>query len=217
MSNPRGDVMNRNDRIGMRVLYLFAAAALLAGWAAPALPDGTGTIKGTVDTPWVKRYEGLVYIDKVEGKTFPPPKEKVFMGQKNLVFKPHVLPVLKGTTVDFTNDDTTVHNVFAPPGAAKQFNLGTYGVGVTKTETFDALGEIPLLCNVHAEMAGFILVLQNPYFALTDKAGNFEIKGVPPGTYKVKVWHEKLKEASLSVTVEAGKAASVKFTGLTKR
>lgn len=206
-----------NHRMGKKILPLFAAAAILTGFSASALADMTGTIKGVVKTPWVKRYEGLVYIDKVEGKTFPPQKEKVFMGQKNLVFKPHVLPILKGTTVDFTNDDTTVHNVFAPPGSAKQFNLGTYGVGVTKTVTFDALGEVPLLCNVHAEMAGFIIVLQNPYYAVTDKAGNFEIKGVPPGTYTLKFWHEKLKETSQSVTVAAGKTVSVEITGMKNR
>jgi len=139
------------------------------------------------------------------------------MSQKNLVFKPHILPVLLGTTVDFTNDDTVVHNVFAPPGSAKQFNLGTYGVGVTKKVTFDAPGEVPLLCNVHAEMLAYILVLQNPYYDLTDKAGNFEIRGVPPGTYKLKVWHEKLQGADQQVTVEAGKTAAVEFGGLKKR
>ncbi len=179
--------------------------------------DGTGTIKGVVKTPWVKRYQALVFIDNVEGE-FQPPKEPVFMGQKNLVFKPHILPVVKGTTVDFTNDDNVVHNVFAPPGSAKLFNLGTYGMGVTKTETFNEPGEIPLLCNVHAEMAAFIIVLQNPYFALTtDKTGNFEIKDVPPGTYQIKVWHQKLKEVSQDVVVEVGKTASVEFTGLKKR
>ncbi|GAB4364836.1 MAG: hypothetical protein Kow00128_06860 [Deltaproteobacteria bacterium] len=196
---------------------MVVTAAFLAGFAASARADATGTIRGVVKTPWVKRYEALVYVDRVEGKTFPPPKDAVFMSQKNLVFKPHILPVLKGTTVDFTNDDTVVHNVFAPPGAAKQFNLGTYGVGVTKKVTFDALGEVPLLCNVHAEMLAYILVLQNPFYGLTDKGGRFEIQGVPPGTYKVKVWHEKLKEAELEVTVEAGKTATVEFAGLKKR
>lgn len=209
--------MNTINWIGQKRWALFLAAALLAGFAAPALPDATGTIKGVVKNPWVKRYEALVHVDRVEGKTFPPPKEAAFMSQKNLVFKPRILPVLKGTTVDFTNDDTVVHNVFAPPGSAKEFNLGTYGVGVTKTATFDALGEVPLLCNVHAEMLAYVLVLQNPYFALTDKAGNFEIKGVPPGTYKLKVWHEKLQGAEQNVTVEAGKSTSVEFAGLKKR
>jgi len=209
--------MKKHDPIGKGLLILVAAGLLLSGWTVSALPDSAGTIKGVVKTPWVKRYEGLVYIDKVEGRTFPPLKGKVFMSQKNLVFKPRLLPILKGTTVDFTNDDTTVHNVFAPPGAAKQFNLGTYGVGVTKTETFDTLGEVPLLCSVHAEMAGFILVLQNPYYAVTDKAGNFEIKGVPPGTYKLKFWHEKLKEISQDVKVEAGKTVTVAFAGMKNR
>jgi len=203
--------------IGKAGLVLIVAAALLPGIAVPVRADATGTIKGVVKTPWVKRYEALVYIDRVEGKTFPPPKEAVFMSQKNLVFKPHILPVLLGTTVDFTNDDTVVHNVFAPPGSAKQFNLGTYGVGVTKKVTFDKPGEVPLLCNVHAEMLAYILVLQNPYYDLTDKAGNFEIRGVPPGTYKLKVWHEKLQGADQQVTVEAGKTAAVEFGGLKKR
>jgi plastocyanin len=157
-----------------------------------------------------------VYLDQVPG-SFAPNKEKVFMSQKNLLFKPHVLPILKGTTVDFTNDDNTVHNVFAPPGSAKQFNLGTYGVGVTKVMTFDTLGEVPLLCYVHAEMAGFIVVLQNPFFALTDKDGNFEIRGVPAGTYKLKVWHEKLKEAVQDVKVEADKTVSVEIAGFKNR
>jgi plastocyanin len=176
-----------------------------------ALAGEGGTIKGVVKTPWVKRYQALVYIDKVEGKEFSPPKENSFMSQRGLVFRPHILPVLKGTTVDFTNDDNVVHNVFAPPGSAKRFNLGTYGVGVTKTVTFDKLGEVTLLCNVHSEMAGYVIVLQNPYFSLTDKKGNFKIKDVPPGTYRLKVWHEKLKETSQEVVVEAGKTISVEF------
>jgi plastocyanin len=209
--------MNTIDRIGRKGLVCFLAAVLLAGFAAPALPDATGTIKGVVKTPWVKRYEAVVYADRVEGKEFPPPAKPVVISQKNLVFKPRILPVVKGTTVDFTNDDTVVHNVFAPPGAAQQFNLGTYGVMVTKKVTFTNLGEVPLLCNVHAEMIAYVLVLQNPYFDLTDKAGNFEIRDVPPGTYTVKVWHEKLKEKSQKVTVEAGKAATVEFAGLKKR
>jgi plastocyanin len=178
--------------------------------------DQGGTIKGVVDSPWVRRYKALVYIDHVNGD-FPPPKENPHMSQKGMVFQPHILPVLKGATVDFTNDDTVAHNVFAPPGSATAFNLGMYGTGVQKTETFNNLGEVDLLCSVHPEMSAFVIVLQNPYFALTDNEGNFEIGDVPPGTYQLKVWHEKLKEASLQVTVEAGKTATVEFKGLTRR
>lgn len=193
------------------VFALFAAYTLEAG----AQQSG-GVIKGAVKSPWVARYEALVYVDRVEGQ-FPPPKDKPFMSQKGLVFLPHVLGVVQGTTVDFTNDDNVAHNVSSPPGSATVFNLGLYGAGVTKTQTFDNLGEVPLLCSVHPEMAAFVIVLQNPYFAVTDKAGNFEIKNVPPGTYQLKVWNEKLQGASQSVVVEPGKTAGVEFKDLKKR
>lgn len=176
-----------------------------------AMAGAGGTITGVVKTPWVKRYAALVYLDKIEGKEFASSKKNPFVSQKSLIFSPHILPVVKGTTVDFTNDDSVVHNVFAPPGSVKRFNLGTYGAGVTKTITFDKLGEITLLCNVHSEMVGYVIVLQNPYFALTDRKGNFEMKDVPPGTYTFKVWHEKLKEVSQEIVVEAGKTVTVEF------
>ena len=175
-----------------------------------------GTIKGVVNSPWVSRYKALVYIDHVNGE-FPPPKDPLHMSQKGLVFLPHLLPLVKGTTVDFTNDDTVAHNVFSPPGSATRFNLGIYGPGVKKSQIFNNLGEVDLLCSVHPDMSAFIIVLQNPYFALTDNKGNFEIKDVPPGTYQLKIWHEKLKGAPQQVTVVSGKTATVEFNNLTRK
>lgn len=198
------------------VVFAFLAAGVCLTPQDAAAQQSGGVIKGAVKSPWVSRYEALVYVDQVPG-TFPPPKEKPFVSQKGLVFLPHVLGVLRGSTVDFTNDDNVAHNVSSPPGSATVFNLGLYGAGVTKTVTFDNLGEVPLLCSVHPEMAAFVIVLQNPYFAVTDKAGNFEIKNVPPGNYQLKVWNEKLQPASLSVAVEAGKTVTVEFKDLKKR
>jgi plastocyanin len=175
-----------------------------------------GTIKGTVNSPYVSRFPALVYIDHVNG-SFPPPKVNPHMSQKGLVFRPHILPVLKGSTVDFTNDDTVRHNVFSPPGSATAFNLGIYGPGVERSQKFDHLGEVPLLCSVHPDMSAFVIVLQNPYYALTDSAGAFEIKNVPAGKYQLKVWDEKVKGAPQQVTVEAEKTTSVEFKGLTRR
>jgi plastocyanin len=205
---------SKNRWISLAIALVFVAAVFLT--TIPIQAQETkghqpgGTIKGVVNTPWVKRYPALVYIDQVKGE-FPPPKKNPFMGQKGMVFTPHILPILKGSTVDFTNDDSVAHNVFSPPGAATRFNLGLYGTGVKKTVTFNNLGEVPLLCNVHPEMLGYIIVLQNPYFALTDNAGKYEIKDVPPGTFKLKVWHEKLKETSKEVTVQEGKTVTVDF------
>jgi plastocyanin len=197
-------------------IFIFCALAVtLYSMQFPAYAQG-GIIEGVVDSPYVKRYQALVYIDQMKGD-FPPPKQDAIMSQKNMVFAPHVLPVVKGTTVDFYNYDTVAHNVFSPPGAAVRFNLGLYGAGVKKTQTFDTLGEVPLLCNVHPEMLGYVIVLQNPYFAITDEGGKFQIKNVPPGTYQIKVWNEKVEGDPQQVVVTDGKPTAVEFKGLKKR
>jgi plastocyanin len=213
--------MNRMAKIFSIFILCISIMAVfsmgLPAYAQQAKPNEQGgAIEGVVDSPYVKRYQALVYIGQMKGD-FPPPKQDLAMSQKNMVFAPHILPVLKGTTVDFTNDDTVAHNVFAPPGAAAQFNLGLYGPGVKKTVTFDTLGEVPLLCNVHPEMLGYVIVLQNPYFSLTDSDGKFQIKNVPPGTYQLKVWNEKIEGAPQQVVVTAGKTTAVEFKGLKKR
>ena len=196
-------------------LFIFSLSIAAQAPQAKAGQQG-GIIKGTVDSPYVSRFPALVYIDHVNG-SFPPPNKNPHMSQKGLVFRPHILPVLKDSTVDFTNDDTVRHNVFSPPGSVTPFNLGIYGPGVERSQQFNHLGEVPLLCSVHPDMSAFVIVLQNPYYALTDHEGNYEIKDVPPGTYQLKVWHEKLNEASQQVTVEAGKTTTADFKRLTRR
>ena len=161
-----------------------------------------GELKGTVKALGVKDSgDAVVYVDTIPGKTFPAPGTHALMDQKNLVFIPHVLPVLVGTTVDFRNSDAILHNVFSPDKCADKFNLGSWPQNQTRPHTFNAVCFATLLCNVHPEMEAFVVVLPTPYFAVTDKSGAYSIKDVPDGSYTVKVWHPKLKETSKPITV----------------
>jgi len=174
--------------------------------------DNGGTITGNVECKKVRYPENVVVsIEKVGDNTYPAPEEHGRIDQFNLTFVPHVLAVQKGTKIDFLNSDSVQHNVFSPPDCCQPFNVGTYDVGVVKTVEFNEACEIPLLCNVHAEMSAFVVVLDNPYFSVTGKDGAFTIENVPPGTYKLNAWHESLRTVSTEVTVEAGKVATVDF------
>jgi hypothetical protein len=131
-----------------------------------------------------------------------------------MTFIPHVLVVLQGTTVDFLNSDPVGHNVYWPSVSGNKklaHNLGTWPQGVKKGFTFSDLGAASLLCNVHPEMSGYVVVVPTPYFAVTNKEGEFEIKDVPAGHYMVKTWSEEGKPASQSIEVTSG-TATVELT-----
>jgi plastocyanin len=142
----------------------------------------------------------VVYIDKIPGKRFTPPAEPVKLDQINLTFVPHVLPVLVGTTVAFPNSDEIRHNVFSP-GPLSKFDLGSYPRKQVRYQVFDIPGAVTLLCNVHVEMSAFVIVTETPYFAVTDAAGKYKLKDVPPGKYVLKVWHERARPSSVEIVV----------------
>lgn len=170
-----------------------------------------GDIKGSVKVLGAKSVENvLIYIEKVDGKLFPPLAKNPVMDQIRMTFVPHVLPVIAGSTVDFPNSDSIRHNIFSP-SKIKKFNLGTYPAGITKKVTFDKTGVVSLLCNVHPEMSAFILVLQNPYYAIADKHGRYKISDVPPGDYTLIVWHPKFKSKNSKVTIKQEGSVTVDF------
>ena len=202
--------------------------------------DSAGTINGKLRIMTKNQSDVLVYIESVNDNNFTPaakehikggatlvqtksagsPSEFPMMDQVNITFTPHVLPVIKGSIVDFPNSDTVRHNVFSPepvPGTDEKINLGTYDVGTIKTVDMSNEGELALLCNVHAEMSGYIVSVGNPYFALTDRRGQFTIEGVPPGKYNLKTWHDRFAPVTAEVTVEAGQAAEVKMPTMKKK
>lgn len=178
-----------------------ALGVLALLWGASSSPALAGTIVGKVAARGVRdNGDVVVYIEKVAGKIFPAPKEPVVLDQLNLTFVPHILPVVAGTTVVFPNSDEVRHNVFSP-SPPKRFNLGTYPRGVTRTVVFDKPGEVALLCNVHAEMSAYVIVLETPYFAVTARDGSYTIKNVPPGKYVLRTWHEQCKPGSRQIEV----------------
>ncbi len=160
-----------------------------------------GTITGKVSGV---AGESVVYVDTVAGKTFPAPTQSPVIDQKGLLFQPHITAVQVGATVEFLNSDSVAHNVFwTSVGGNKKLghNLGTWPKGEKRPFKFDNPGAVALLCNVHPEMSGYVVVAPTPYFAVTDKSGEYKIENVPDGSYTVVAWHEGAKNSSKPVAV----------------
>jgi plastocyanin len=192
----------------------------MAAAAASLIMAMTGTsqaneIKGKVSVQGIKSAEYIaVYVDVIPDKKFDPPKEHAVIDQKKMTFVPHVVAVQQGTTVDFLNSDPVGHNVYWPSISGNKklsHNLGTWPQGEKRPFQFNDLGTASLLCNVHPEMSGYVVVVPTPYFAVTDKEGNFGIKNVPAGKYTLKTWSEDGKPTTLAVDV-SGAVATVDLT-----
>jgi len=172
---------------------------------------GLSTINGTVKAKKAKYLrDTLVYIENVTN-SFDPPQEHAVMDQKNMAFIPHILPLLKGTTVDFLNSDMVQHNVYSPDAIADNVNLGTWLKGEVRPFTFNKLGVASMLCNVHVDMLAYVLVLQNPYFARVNNDGSFSITNIPEGKYVVKLWNERYKAEDRQVEVKANTTSTIAF------
>jgi plastocyanin len=191
----------------MRRVFLIAAALMAAGLPnSTAAQTGTGAVTGTVTATGVRSSADVVVSLQATGVTVTAPSQPIEMDQKRMLFIPHVLPVVTGTTVAFLNSDPVPHNVFSPQG---KYNLGSWPTGESRSYTFDKPGVYTQLCRVHPEMEAFVVVLDTPHFATTDSAGRYEIKGVPAGTYTLIAWGPRLKEVEQSVTVAGGQSVSV--------
>jgi len=206
------------EQIALATLLAVVVQIGSSAAAHAADEDKGGIIAGTIEASGVKTPENVVvYLEKVPGE-WKPPKEPAHMDQVKLVFTPRVLPIVKGTKVEFLNSDPILHNVFWPKSQDRSYsskNLGTWGKGGKREYTFDKEGSVVLLCNVHPEMEAFVVILQNPFFAVVDKEGKYEIKGVPDGKYTLKTWYEnpkKLRAKSSEVTVKAGETTTADFS-----
>jgi hypothetical protein len=133
--------------------------------------------------------------------------------QKACHYVPHVFGVRVGQTVEIVNSDPTLHNIHAMPKGNQEFNNGQPIQGMKMTHTFTAKEVmVPFKCDVHGWMNAYVGVMDNPYFAVTDANGKFEMKNLPPGTYTIEAWHEKLGTTTQSVTIAAKESKDVTFT-----
>lgn len=144
-------------------------------------------VRGSVRASGRPQPNTVVWLEAVNAPASLP-ATKIVLDQRNLNFYPHVLAVRVGTTVDFPNNDRVFHNVFSFRDG-KRFDLGMYPVGTVRRVTFDRPGLSRLFCNIHPNMAAYVMAVDTPYFGVSDERGAFTIRMVPPATYTYHAWH----------------------------
>ncbi len=156
----------------------------------------------------------FVYVkDGLGNYVFDTPTEPARIDQKQCRYHPHVFGMRVGQPLEIVNSDPTLHNIHAMPKANAEFNNGQPIQGMKMTHTFDKEEVmIPFKCDVHGWMNAYVGVLNHPYFAVSDKDGKFELKSLPPGTYTIEAWHEKLGTATQSVTLGQKDTKEITFT-----
>ncbi len=155
----------------------------------------------------------VVYVsDGLTSHDFQPPQQAATLEQKGCQYQPHVLAIQANQKLNIVNSDETTHNIHPTPNSNREFNM-TQPHGMPLDHTF-AREEIaiPVKCNVHPWMKGYIAVFKHPYFAVTDKSGAFEIKDLPPGTYTITAWQEKLGTQTQKITVGGAETKPLEFT-----
>jgi plastocyanin len=176
--------------------FIRAAGAFVCLTAVPA---SGAELTGTVHVDGRTAEHAVVWLEASGALAAPVPK--VVLDQRNLAFVPRVLVVRVGTTVEFPNNDKVFHNVFSFRDG-KKFDLGMYPKGAMKLITFDKSGLSRLFCNIHPNMAAYVMAVDSPYFAVSSQDGTFTIDGVPSGNYTYHAWRPGGQPLTGSVTVD---------------
>src|SRR5205809_2515634 len=211
----------------MRRLGLLSLSAILS--AVPALLLAGAAVEGHVELPksrsapvQAKRYEivtkagvlstqpplAVVYLDGNFSRPASLPLKEV--AQKDLAFLPALLPIEMGTRVEFPNLDDTYHNIFSY-SPVKRFDLGRYRPEERPIPSvmFDKPGLVILRCDIHEHMRGLILVLNTPYFVMSDTAGRFRLDKLPAGRYTLKAWIDSRTTRERSIDLKEGQTLHV--------
>ena len=238
MGSARG--LRRLCVVGLPASMLWAGGSSSARPASPSHRSGaTATIEGQVVVSralTARRARFRIYAEPGLGAVPPAPDSADIDERRNIVvyierassaatvstrsatlrqhderFLPHVLPVVRGTTVAFPNDDPLFHNVFSL-SRTKAFDLGRYPRGSARSVTFDRTGIVQVFCHIHSDMSAVALVLDNPYFAVPDAEGRYTIPDLPPGDYTVVAWHERIRPITHRLHLEPDQVARLDFT-----
>ena len=196
----------------------------VALWASAVVEGRVELPKSHTAPVQAKRYEivtkggvlstqpplAVVYLDGAFPNLASLPTKQV--AQKDLTFVPALLPVPAGTKVEFPNLDDTYHNIFSY-SPAKRFDLGRYRAEERPipTQVFDKLGLVTLRCDIHEHMRGLILVLNTPYFVMTDTDGHFRLSGLPAGRYTLKAWIDSRTTREKPVELKNGQTLHIDF------
>ncbi len=155
----------------------------------------------------------IVFVSQgLEGRHFDPPAEPATIEQKGCVYKPHVLAVQANQKLRIVNEDGTLHNIHPTPSNNREWNKAQPPNAPPLEEVFPREEvSIPVKCNVHSWMKGYLAVFSHPYFAVTGGGGSFDLKALPPGNYTITAWHEKLGTETQHITVGGNETKSLEF------
>jgi plastocyanin len=158
----------------------------------------------------------FIYVkDGLGNRIYMPTKTPVVLDQKGCRYIPHVIGAMVSQPVEFHNNDRTMHNVhIVPPGNddGSGFDISQAPMAGTEQHIFRSAGlMIPVRCNNHPWMEAFLNVVKNPFFAVSDAQGRYEIEGLPPGTYTLVAVHEKLGTQSQQITIQSHLTSTANF------
>lgn len=157
----------------------------------------------------------FVYVKEgLDKKEFSPPETPATLDQNGCVYLPHVQGVQTGQKIEILNSDGTLHNVHALPKVKNNdaFNEAMPGARKKITKQFDEVEVmVRIKCDVHPWMGAYVGVLDHPFYAVTDAKGSFEIKDLPPGTYTIEAWHERLPPKTATITIKDDETATADF------
>jgi plastocyanin len=189
-----------------RTLVLASVALLALLTSVRVHADDAPDLTGVVRLNGRPQKDVVLWLDGVPSS--PSARKPVVLDQRNLTFSPHVLAVRVGSTVSMPNNDRVFHNVFSFRDG-KRFDLGLYPVGRSRLVTFDKPGVSRIFCNIHPNMAAYVVAVDSEVFAVSDPAGVFSMAAVPAGTYTYHAWRAGHDVATGTIVVGGDRRAAI--------